>query len=780
MASIPPFLTRAGSAVRRHPWRSAAALPVLLAALLLVYLLVLIPFTPSIGDIRKARAEHPAQLLSADGKVLAEYRHANREWVKLADISPHVVAALVATEDRRFYQHGGIDLRRTGAAIVNTLGGDRQGGSTITQQLARNLYPEEIGRAVSLTRKAREAITALKIERVYSKDEILETYLNTVPFLYNAFGIEMAARTYFDTTADKLDVLQSATLVGMLKGTAYYNPVNNPDRAKDRRNIVLAQMVRYGALPEAQLAALQKAPLKVDFERQTEALGVAPHLARQLRNWLFAWAERNGYDLYADGLRVRTTIDSRLQDMANRAVQKQTEQLQRSADALWGPRAWSGGKPEVQAMVRETAAYKAARDGGADDAAALKTVLADSRAMAELREAKTRLQAGFLALDPRDGQVRAWVGSRSYAQDQFDHVSQARRQPGSTFKPFVYGTAFAQGISPDETFMDEPIELSLGNGQVWRPTDEGTPSYQPMTLRDGLAYSKNIITAQLMQKVGPANVAKLARAMGVRQSPLDEVPSLALGTSPVTLKEMVTAYGSIANGGNYIEPILVLRVEDRDGKVLEEFHPATPEAALAEGPAQVLLDAMRGVIDRGTGAAIRSRYGIRGDVAGKTGTTQDNTDGWFILMHPQLVAGAWAGFNDSRLTMGDAWGQGARSALPMVGDFMSAALRAKLVDADAAFAAPRLPAAPPQPDPSAMPGTVEPPPYHLFAPSEGEGSGQAAPVQPQAQGQVVPMPQDMQASAAMALPSPAQPTQEPGSLMRLSPADAAQRLAPER
>ena len=777
MPSAPSRLSaRVGSAlraglglVRRNPWRSAAALPLALV----LYLLLLVPFTPSVGDIRKARQEHPAVLLSADGKVLAEYRRANREWVKLEQISPHVIDALVSTEDRRFYEHGGIDLRRTGAAVLNTLQGDRQGGSTITQQLARNLYPEEIGRAVSLTRKAKEAITALKIEAVYSKDEILETYLNTVPFLYNAFGIEMAARTYFDTTADRLDAVQSATLVGMLKGTSYYNPVNNPDRALNRRNLVLAQMARNGALPQAQLAGLQKRPMKIDFERQTESTGPAPHLARQLRSWLFDWAERNGYDVYADGLRVRTTIDARLQDMANRAVQKQADQLQRSVDSLYGPRAWTGARPETQAMVRETAAYKAERDSGADDAAALKTVFADADAMKALRESKTRLQAGFLALDPRDGQVRAWVGSRGYAQDQFDHVSQARRQPGSTFKPFVYGTAFAQGLSPDETFMDQPVEIAIGPGQVWRPTDEATPSYAPMSLRDGLAYSRNIITAQLMQKVGPANVAQLARAMGVRQSTLDEVPSLALGTSPVTLKEMVTAYGSIANGGSYIEPVLVLAVEDRDGNVLERFQPATPEPALAQDAANTLLDVMRGVIDRGTGGAIRSRYGLRGDLAGKTGTTQDNTDGWFILMHPQLVAGAWVGFNDSRLTMASSWGQGARSALPMVGDFMAAAVRGKAVDGEAVFDAPRLAVVrPAEPEPSSLFPDVEPPPTPAFPPSEGEGSGQISMAVPlvQAVPSVPSVTQEVRAQPGVVV-SP-----EPGTLMRVMPADAAPRM----
>ena len=670
---------------KAHPFKAAALLP----ALLVLYVLLLIPFTPGIGDIRKAKTEQPAVLMSVDGKELASFRRANRNWVKLADISPQVVAALIATEDHRFYEHHGIDLRRTAAAVVYTLSGDRQGGSTITQQLARNLYPDEIGRSVSLTRKLKEAITALKIEAVYSKPEILETYLNTVPFLYNAYGIEMAARTYFDKPASKLDVLESATLIGMLKGTSYYNPVTNPARAVQRRNTVLGQMAKHNKLPAERLEALKKRPLKIDFERQTEPQGPAPHLARHLRRWLIDWADRNGYDIHADGLVVRTTIDARLQSQANQAVARQIDALQGLVNGQWGPRAgFASGRPLVQALLRETAPYKAAREAGLDDAQALKRVAADADAMKALREEKTRLSAGLMALDPRTGQVRAWVGSRDFLRDQFDHGQQARRQPGSTFKPFVYGAAFEQGISPRETLMDEPVEIALGGGQVWRPTDGGEPSYQPMTLRDGLAQSKNTITAQLMQRVGPQRVAALARAMGVRQSKLDEVLALALGTSPVTLKEMVGAYGTLANGGNYLEPVLVLRIEDRSGKVLEAFDAPQPEPVLSPAAADTLLDVLRGAIDRGTGAAIRYRYGIQADVAGKTGTTQDNTDGWFMLMHPQLVVGAWVGFNDARITMGDGYGQGARSALPIVGELFQAAFRTRVIDAQARFAAP--------------------------------------------------------------------------------------------
>ncbi|MFJ5382800.1 penicillin-binding protein 1A, partial [Cupriavidus sp. CER94] len=685
---IAPRLAQLRQRLRRPSRRTVLLALAALPALLLLYLLLLIPFTPGISDIRKAKSEQPAQVLSADGKELAVYRWANRDWVKLADISPNVVNALIATEDHRFYQHFGLDWRRTASAALHTFSGDRQGGSTITQQLARNRYPDEIGRAPTLTRKLKEAVTALKIEALYSKDEILETYLNTVPFLYNAFGIEMAARTYFDKSARQLDVLEAATLIGMLKGNSYYNPVLNPQRALERRNIVLAQMVKRGKLDAARYEVLARRPLRIDFERQVEEPGPAAHFAQQLRKWLISWADSNDYNLYTDGLVIHTTIDARLQAMANQALARQANQLQSIANAAWAPRAgWAESRGLVQQFVRETPEYRAAVAGGQTDADALNHLMRDNAFMQTLRQNKTRVQAGFMALDPATGEIRAWVGSRDFTVDAFDHVAQARRQPGSTFKPFVYGAAFARGQSPDETFIDQPVEIKLAGGEIWRPTDETAPTGRAMSLRDGLVYSKNTITAQLVQNLGADRVARLARAMGVRDSKLEEVPSLALGTSPVTLKEMVSAYGTIANGGQYIAPSMITRITDRDGKELARFRPASPERALSATANETLLDVMRDVVDRGTGTAIRTRYGIRADVAGKTGTTQDNADGWFILMHPQLVAGAWVGFNDSRVTLrSDYWGQGAHSALPIVGDFYQRALRARIVDARARFA----------------------------------------------------------------------------------------------
>ena len=673
----------------RHPRRrdillAVAALP----TLFVLYVLLLVPLTPGIGDIRKAKTDRPAQVLSADGKELAVFKRANREWVRLDEVSPYVIDALIATEDHRFREHFGLDWRRIGGAALRTFSGDRQGGSTITQQLARNLYPDEIGRAPTLTRKLKEAITALKIEALYTKDEILETYLNTVPFLYNAYGIEMAARTYFDKPARRLDVLESATLIGMLKGTSYYNPVLNPERSVQRRNLVLAQMVKRGKLDAARLEALQARTLRIDFARQVPSPGPAQHFAEYLRKWLIDWADRNGYSLDADGLVVHTTLDARLQTMANQAVRRQGERLQALADRAWRT-AWPKNPALVDNLIRESTAYRALVEQGRTPEDALRRLREDRAFMRTLQRQKTRIEAGFMALDPATGAIRAWVGSRDYNEDAFDHVQQAQRQPGSTFKPFVYGAAFQQGAKPEDTLPDTAVEFRLPGGEIWAPTDGSPPSGQPMSLRYGLAYSKNTITAQLMQNTGPARVAQLAQEMGIRQSKLEAVPSLALGTSPVTLKEMVAAYGTIANGGTYRAPVFVTRIEDADGTVLAEFKPARPERVLTPATAYTLLDVMRDVIDRGTGTLIRSRFGIPGDVAGKTGTTQDNADGWFIMMHPQLVAGAWVGFNDARITLrSDYWGQGAHSALPIVGEVFQRAMRTRVVDAKQRFAEP--------------------------------------------------------------------------------------------
>ena len=677
--------------------------------LLILYALLLIPFTPSIADLRKAKTEKPTVVISVDGQRLALFKRSNREWVPLSRIAPQVVQALVATEDNRFYEHHGVDFYRLGGAALRSLTGHLQGGSTITQQLARNLYPEEIGRSRSLSRKIKETITAFKIEHAFTKKEILETYLNTVPFLYNAFGIEMAARTYFDKSAATLSIAESATLIGMLKGASYYNPVFNADRATARRNVVLSQMVRRGVLAPAVYETIRRRPIRLDFERQLEARGNAPHFAEYLRKWLVSWADQHDYNIYSDGLKIYTTIDARLQATANQAVRRRLNSLQAVADVEWGlpgerllssataayvgmharvrpfGHFWSANPALTDTFVRESVPYRAALAAGTEPAAALAQIRADGDFMDRLKVGKSRIEAGFLALDPATGDIKAWVGSRDFDTDQFDHVARAQRQPGSTFKPFVYGAALEAGMSPDKGFLDQVVEYKFKDGSIWRPQDIGAASNRPLTATQGLVYSKNTITAQVMQEVGPAKVVDFARRAGVRLSHLNAVPSLALGTSPTSLLEMATSYATIANGGQYNAPQMVTRIEDSQGRVLVEFA-SRGERAMSRDTAEDLLQMMRGVVSQGSGQALRTQFGIQGEVAGKTGTTQDNTDGWFIMMHPRLVAGAWIGFDDPRVTMRSTyWGQGAHNALPVVAYFFAQAVHGRMIDTNAHF-----------------------------------------------------------------------------------------------
>lgn len=682
-------------------------------ALAYSYFMVLLPQTPDIDNLQQVRAMRPSVLYSADGKHLATFRQAYQEVVSLAQVSPHAVNALIATEDHRFYEHRGIDLKRTLAAVFHTAGGDAQGGSTITQQLARNLFPEEIGRTRNLDRKLKEIITAVRIEQAYTKQQILETYLNTVPFLYNVVGIEMAARAYFGKAAAELDVVESATLVGMLKGTSYYNPIINPERARTRRNVVLGQLVKHNKLSETDYKAMRDRPLQVELHREPDPPSNAPHFTAHLRKWLVNWADENDYNLYTDGLVIHSTIDDRLQQAATQAVEKQAEALQHVADVEWSrkstallshaPSAYAQMRKKIEpfkyfwteradlenAFITESPEYRKAIQSGLSEAAAMDKLKSDAKFMAQLRESKTRLEAGFVAMDPSSGEVKAWVGSRDFNRDQFDHVALALRQPGSTFKPIVYGAALEQGLRPSRSYLDNIVEIRSVDGSMWKPTDMAGASGRLMSMREGLIFSKNTITAQVMLDAGLPNIISLAEAVGINQSRLEAVPSLALGTSPVTLLEMVSAYSTIAQIGQYQEPVLIKRITDRHGKVLAQFG-AAPQRAMSEETAVELIDMMRGVVRQGTGQEVRNRFNIVADIAGKTGTTQNNTDGWFILMHPDLVAGAWVGFNDARVTMrSDHWGQGGHNAVLVVGDFFRDTLKAKRIDVKAQFPKPK-------------------------------------------------------------------------------------------
>ncbi|MDO9218339.1 MAG: penicillin-binding transpeptidase domain-containing protein, partial [Lacisediminimonas sp.] len=444
-------------------------------------------------------------------------------------------------------------------------------------------------------------------------------------------------------------------LVGMLKGTHYYNPVVNPQRALERRNVVLAQLAREGQLPPQDLQRLRELPLQLRFSRQQEPVNTsAMHYTEYVRRWLLAWAQANQLDLGTAGLVIHTTLDTGLQEQALRAVDKQTRALQMVADVEWAQRSgqllsrsaaayaskhrevepfgyfWDTREDLIELFVRESPEFRKGVAQGKAAAGMLETLRNDRQFMARLKAAKSRLEAGFVALDPQSGEVKAWVGSRDFGRDQFDHVAQALRQPGSTFKPLVYGAALERGFSPMRTYLDTRVSISTRAGDAWMPTDMGAPTEMPMSMREGLILSRNTITAQVMHDVGVEDTVALARAAGVNRSRLDPVPSLALGTSAVSLLEMVSAYSTIASIGQYRQPIVVSRITDRHGQVIAQFG-ADPVPAMKESTAIELIDMLRGAVSRGTGQQIRSRFGIQADVAGKTGTTQFNTDGWFIM-----------------------------------------------------------------------------------------------------------------------------------------------------
>ncbi|HIV69489.1 MAG TPA: transglycosylase domain-containing protein [Candidatus Aquabacterium excrementipullorum] len=687
-----------------------------LAILAAIYVTVVASQAPPVKALESATLAESSVIMSSDGKLLGKLQESRRQVVTLDQISPWVIRALIDTEDHRFREHGGVDWLRSLKAIVRTATGRTEGGSTITQQLARNVFPEEIGRSRNINRKIKEIVTARRMENLYAKDQILAAYLNSVPFLYNAVGIEAAARTYFDKPARDLNPREAATLVGMLKGTYYFNPVQYPERALERRNLVLRQMVRRGDLPQATYDEISDEPLQLSFKRLEDAPDAAPHFTAYVRKWLETWAETTDHDLQRDGLIIHTTLDSRLQEAAAEAVAQQAQALQHVADVEWSQQGmamqsrslddyagaakrakafdyfWRTRGALLQEALRKTDEYRALRKAGRSDKAALATLQDNEAVLARVRGSLTRLEAGLVAIDPSTGAVRAWVGSRDHEIEQYDHVAQAQRQPGSTFKPIVYAAALQQGIPVSKTYTDTPIAIPLGDGKTWRPTDMSGSTGQPMTMWEGLVYSKNTITAQVMQDAGLDNVANLARAMGITDSKLDKVPSMALGTSPVTLLEMATVYATIADQGRYHQPYVVDRITDKDGKVIAEFGPSSPKQVLSPEVDDDLIDMTRGVVRQGTGTLVRSRFLPEGDLAGKTGTTQKNMDGWFMLMTPKLVTGAWVGFNDQRVTMRSSyWGQGGHSALLLVGDFMRRAVKGKVVDTKLAFTTPERP-----------------------------------------------------------------------------------------
>ncbi|OZC02693.1 transglycosylase domain-containing protein [Rubricoccus marinus] len=633
------------------------------AVVLVVYAMSLRASMPDTYQLMAATRAQPTLVYAASGEKLTQFEPRFREWVPLDSVPVHFTHALIATEDRRFYEHGGVDLRRLVGAMYYSARGDRQGGSTITQQLTRNLFPEAIGNVGIVDRKLKEAMAARQIEKANTKREILEAYVNTTPFLYNAHGIELAARTYFGVPARELSVAQSAMFVAMLKGPNRYNPVRYPERALARRDLVISLMGTNGDLSPEAVREAQAEPLGVELRPQPGEQSLAPHFTEMVRQQLNAWARDRGYDVERDGLVIRTTLDLGMQRQAEAAVAERVPQVARAAGARY-----TGATLDVH--LRRTPLYARALAGGESPEAALRAVRQDRAVVDSVRQILTRLQVGLVAMDPQTGYVKAYVGSRDYLTDPFDHAGVARRQPGSTFKAFVYAAALQRGYSPEDRVVDEAPEVNMGNGKTWRPTNAGGgASGGSVRLVDALAYSKNTVAAQLGLEIGAPRLAMLARAMGI-ESEMDIVPSLALGTSPVTVLEMVGAYGTIANDGVRRAPILIRRIESASGRVIEE-RGGTGRQVLTRRDARVLTGMMQEVIARGTGARARE-YGASGALAGKTGTTQRNMDGWFMLMHPRLVTGAWVGYNDQRVTFNQgSSGYGGRTALPVVASFFA-------------------------------------------------------------------------------------------------------------
>ncbi len=653
---------------------------------------------PSLQQLENPSLDLATIAYTADGEELARYGRQNRSWVNYDQISPNVINALIATEDHRFMNHWGMDVFRTVSAVAQTVfTGRQQGGSTISQQLARNLYNEQIGFEVTVTRKLKEIRTAVELERRYTKREIIEMYLNTVAFGNNAFGIEAAAWTYFGTTAAELSITQAATLVGMLQATTFYNPVRNPENAQRRRNVVMRQMVRHGLLSDAEFQELRTEPVEATRRSAEVTDSFAPYAAEHVRNQLNRWRQDSQRDIYGEGLRVYTTIDSRMQRAAQESVDEVMEGLQSVVDYEWSRASgwslgnnldayrqasdyepfaffWERNQPFLGSLIRNTDRFRSLREEGMDPAEAVATLQQNEAFVDSVKTMATRLEAGLVSMDPRSGEIRAWVGGRDLATDWYDHVAISRRQPGSTFKPFVYAAAIDNGYRPDDTRVDSVFTYTdPQTGREWSPSNAGgLASNQPMTLRTALAASKNTIAAQLGLEIEPRTIAFYARRMGI-QSPMEEVPALSLGTSDVSLLELTRGYSTLANGGLNYEPTIIQRIEDRFGNVLYEANPS-PTEALSEEVAYTVVDMLREAVRApdGTGQRIQWQFQLSNfDLAGKTGTTQNSADGWFMLMHPDLVTGAWVGFNDQRITFrtGSQWGQGSRNGLLLAGDF---------------------------------------------------------------------------------------------------------------
>ncbi len=642
-------------------------------------------------DLRALQAidQHEASIIySADEAVLGKYYLENRTETLLENISPVTIDALVATEDVRFYQHEGIDYRSLLRVAVKTIllqDASSGGGSTLTMQLAKNLYPRKRFWLFSLPiNKIRETIIATRLEKIYSKEEILEMYFNTVSFGGDVYGIEVAARRFFNVSAAQLDTVQAATLVGMLKATTTYNPRLYPERAKNRRNLVVSQLVNYKPEKASRKEFLQQQPLALNYTYENVRKGNAAYFRENLRQQLgkllepYKKEDGSAYNIYTDGLKIYTSIDSRVQRMAEQAVQDKMKELQALFNRHWKGREkpWENKnyllrqlhRSSVYPQLVQAAGNRDAADKLASQPVPMKVFSWDGEQEKEMSYLdsiawyRNFLNAGVLAIEPRTGLVRAWVGGIDHRYFKYDHVK-AQRQVGSTFKPVVYATALELGKDPCEFVSNEQVRYA--NYDNWKPQNANNQYDGYYSLKGGLTHSVNTVSVKLLMESGINEVRETAALLGISNVP--EAPSIALGAAEISLLEMVAAYNTFSNRGVYVAPVTIRKVEDKSGNLIADFtEKQRIERVMEKETADMMIDMLKSVVDSGSARALRYRYGLRNDIAGKTGTTQLQADGWFIGMMPGLTIGVWVGGADRNVRFRSlSLGQGARTALPV-------------------------------------------------------------------------------------------------------------------
>jgi penicillin-binding protein 1A len=654
---------------------------------------------PDIKDLENPKSAQSSVVYAADGEILGTYFLENRTNIKHEQIAQCVYDALIATEDIRFYDHSGIDPKGTARAVIRM--GRDGGASTITQQLAKNLfsiYEKPKMKITRLMQKFKEWIIAIRLERRFTKDEIITMYLNTVPFSGMSWGIDAASREFFNKKPSELKVEEAAVLIGMLKATSFYNPRLNPENSKNRRNVVLKQMVKYGKLDEAAYETMRDQPVKLDYKR-VDNEGPAIYFRDQLAEFMKDWCKKNGHNLYRSGLRIYTTIDSRMQRYAEKAVEKHMADLQKQFYQTWGKDApwrkisdWTVIPNFIENALKKTDRYQALKVKFNSDEKAIMAELKKPVRMTiftwkgerdttmspydSMKYIKKFLHAGFVAVEPETGHVKAWVGGINHKFFKYDHVNiHSRRQVGSTFKPIVYATAIdINKYSPCTVFPRERTTFPGANGELWSPRNSDGKEGGEATMAKGLALSDNLITAQIMKSLGdeaPQMVIKFAERVGIEKNRIPPVPSICLGTMELSPFEMASAYTAFVNKGLWIKPTYITRIEDKNGNVLEEFGTPEHDQVLSEEKAYLMFSMLKGVVDFGTGSYLRGKYGITGHIGGKTGTTQGSADGWFMGVTRGLVCSVWVGADDPSVRFRNGWiGQGALMALPIYGIFM--------------------------------------------------------------------------------------------------------------